>query len=76
MIAPSYREGTPAMFIAGNDDLAKLAVTDLLGQLGWKDVIDAGDIAMSRHLESLAVLWCAYGFRNGTWDHAFALLRK
>lgn len=76
MIPPAYSEGVPAMFIAGNDDLAKLAVTDILGQLGWKDVIDTGDIAMSRHLESLAVIWCAYGFRKGTWDHAFALLRK
>ncbi|WP_341836048.1 NAD(P)-binding domain-containing protein [Chitinophaga pollutisoli] len=76
MIAPAFSQGTPAMFIAGNDDLAKLAVTDILGQLGWKDVVDTGDIAMSRHLESLAVIWCAYGFRNGTWDHAFALLRK
>ncbi|WP_298715040.1 NAD(P)-binding domain-containing protein [Chitinophaga sp.] len=76
MIAPSFAEGTPAMFIAGNDDLAKLAVTDILGQLGWKDVVDTGGIAMSRHLESLAVIWCAYGFRTGTWDHAFALLRK
>lgn len=76
MIAPHFSEGTPAMFIAGNDDLAKLAVTDLLHQLGWKDVIDVGDIPMSRHLESLAVIWCAYGFRKGTWGHAFALLRK
>ncbi|WP_109698041.1 NADPH-dependent F420 reductase [Chitinophaga deserti] len=76
MVEPSFTEGTPAMFIAGNDDLAKLAVTDILGQLGWKDVIDTGDIAMSRHLESMAVVWCAIGFRKGIWSHAFALLRK
>ncbi|WP_341839816.1 NADPH-dependent F420 reductase [Chitinophaga caseinilytica] len=76
MVAPSYADGTPAMFIAGNDDLAKLAVTDILGQLGWKDVVDVGEIPMSRHLESMCVVWCAYGFRKGSWDHAFALLRK
>ncbi len=76
MVEPSFTEGTPAMFIAGNDDLAKLAVTDILGQLGWKDVIDTGDIAMSRHLEAMAVVWCAIGFRKGSWGHAFALLRK
>ncbi len=76
MVNPSFEEGRPAMFIAGNDDLAKLAVTDLLGQLGWKDVIDTGGIEMSRHLESLYVIWFAYGFRNSSWGHAFGFLRK
>ncbi|MBO9154367.1 NADPH-dependent F420 reductase [Chitinophaga sp. GCM10012297] len=76
MVKPSLSQGTPVMFIAGNDRLAKLAVSDLLSQLGWKDVIDIGGIEMSRHLESLYVLWFAYGFRNGGWDHAFAFLRQ
>ncbi|RPD39706.1 NADPH-dependent F420 reductase [Chitinophaga barathri] len=76
MIDPSFTQGAPAMLIAGNDDLAKLAVSDLLSQIGWKDIVDTGSIEMSRHLESLYVLWFAYGFRNGSWNHAFGLLRK
>ena len=76
MIMPRFKEGEPTMFVAGNDDLAKKAVEDLLRQAGWKDVVDTGEIEMSRHLESLAVIWCAYGFRTGTWNHAFRLLRE
>lgn len=76
MVNPQFSQGTPAMLIAGNDDLAKLAVSDLLSQMGWKDIIDTGGIDMSRHLESLYVLWFAYGFRIGSWNHAFGLLRK
>lgn len=73
---PRLDEGTPTMFIAGNDDLAKKAVEDILHQLGWKDVADVGHIEMSVHLESLAVIWYAIGFRTGNWRHAFSLLRK
>ncbi|WP_346321070.1 NAD(P)-binding domain-containing protein [Chitinophaga sp. YIM B06452] len=76
MVNPQFSRGTPAMLIAGNDDLAKLAVSDLLSQIGWKDIIDTGGIDMCRHLESLYVLWFAYGFRSGSWDHAFGLLRE
>lgn len=76
MIAPHLEEGTPTMFIAGNDDLAKKAIADLLSQMGWQDVADIGNIEMSRHLESLYVIWYAYGFRAGTSRHAFRLLRK
>ena len=76
MVNPQFSQGTPAMLIAGNDELAKLAVSDLLSQLGWKDIIDTGGIDMCRHLESLYVLWFAYGLRSGGWNHAFSLLRK
>ena len=76
MVSPGFEEGTPTMFMAGNDDLAKMAMTDLLTQLGWKDIADVGNIEMSRHLESLYVIWYAYGIRTGTWRHAFRLLKK
>lgn len=76
MTDPAFDEGPPTMFIAGNDELAKKAVTDLLRHLGWKDVQDTGSIEMSRHLESLYVIWSAVGFRTGKWHHAFRLLRK
>lgn len=76
MVDPQFQEGDPTMFIAGNDILAKKAVSDILHQLGWKDIADIGNIEMSRYLEGLAVIWCAIGFREGSWGHAFRLMRK
>ncbi|UYQ95110.1 NAD(P)-binding domain-containing protein [Chitinophaga horti] len=76
MVQPQLEEGDPTMFIAGNDDLAKKAVADILQHLGWRDVADMGKIDMSRDIEALCVLWWAYGFRTGVWTHAFKLLKK
>jgi predicted dinucleotide-binding enzyme len=53
---PGYGELKPAMLIAGNDAGAKATVAGLCEQLGWTPV-DTGDIAMSLHLEHLALLW-------------------
>lgn len=76
MINPNLQEGDPTMLIAGNDPLAKKAVSDILQQMGWNDIADIGNIEMSRYLEGLCVIWCAIGFREGSWNHAFRLLRK
>jgi 8-hydroxy-5-deazaflavin:NADPH oxidoreductase len=73
---PYFEEGSPTMFIAGNENAAKQTATHLLHQLGWEDVVDIGEIPMSAHLESLCIVWCAYAFRTGTWNHAFKLLKK
>ncbi|HUX85016.1 MAG TPA: NAD(P)-binding domain-containing protein [Chitinophagaceae bacterium] len=73
---PAFSEGKPTMFVAGNADQAKKSVTHILHELGWEDVVDVGGIEMSDSLEELCRLWCAYGFRTGTWTHAFSLLRK
>src|SRR5690606_11046804 len=44
MINPKREEGDPDLFISGNDDDAKKQVTQFAEQLGWKSVIDLGDI--------------------------------
>jgi 8-hydroxy-5-deazaflavin:NADPH oxidoreductase len=72
MVEPSLGGGHPDMFIAGNDDEAKRAVTELLGRIGWP-VIDLGDIENARWLEALSVLWVVYSHRFGTTRHAFKL---
>ncbi len=53
-------------------------VTRILFSLGWpKDcVIDCGNIAMSRPLESVCLLWCYYAFSHRTYNHALKLLRS
>jgi predicted dinucleotide-binding enzyme len=73
MIDPKLPGGPPTMFIAGDDDAAKGTVTALLEETGW-DVADLGGIAASRYLEPMCLAWTAYGFRTGSWQHAFKLL--
>lgn len=74
MVNPTLADGTPDMFIAGNDDAAKAQVAELLRAFGWRAPIDLGDITASRLLEPLAMLWISYGFRNNHWTHGFSLL--
>ena len=74
MVHPALPGGSPDMFIAGDDETAKAAVTDILTAFGWS-TIDIGGIAGSRLLEPLCILWVLYGAQTGTWNHAFKLLR-
>lgn len=75
MFQPEFPGGPPDMFICGNDAAAKHEVTDFLNAFGWP-AIDLGGIEAARYLEPLAMVWILYGFRTGTWNHAFKLLRK
>ena len=45
------------MFVSGNDAGAKQATTRLLGEFGWTDVIDLGDISTARGTEMYLPLW-------------------
>ena len=74
MIDPDFGGTRPTMFIAGNDAEAKATATTLLAQVGW-DTADMGTAVAARAIEPLAMLWCIPGFREGSWMHAFKLLR-
>ena len=76
MVDPTLPDGTPDMFIAGNDEQAKAQVAALLQSFGWRAPIDMGDITASRLLEALAMLWISYGVRNNHWTHGFSLLGR
>lgn len=76
MVNPSLPDGTPDMFIAGNDAAAKAQAADILQAFGWRAPIDMGGIEASRLLESLAMLWISYGVRNNHWTHGFSLLGR
>lgn len=76
MINPKLEEGTPDLLIAGNDDDSKKIVIDIAKNLGWKNVIDMGDISKSFLLEANAMLWIEFGFKYNHWTHAFKLLYK
>jgi predicted dinucleotide-binding enzyme len=75
MINPQFPDGKPTMFICGNDDAAKKAVTGILDQFGW-DTADMGGAEAARAIEPLCMLWCIPGFLRNEWGHAFKLLRK
>jgi predicted dinucleotide-binding enzyme len=76
MINPKREEGTPDLFIAGDDEDTNEAVTKLAKQLGWESIIDLGDLSESIWLETLTMLWVHYGVKFNSWAHAFKLLKK
>jgi predicted dinucleotide-binding enzyme len=73
MVDPSFPDGMPTMFIAGNDADAKLVVASILTEFGWESQ-DMGKAASARPIEALCQLWCARGFNGNKWGHAFKLL--
>lgn len=75
MVNPVFAEGTPTMFICGNDASAKADVKLVLDQFGW-DTFDAGIARAARAIEPLAMLWCIPGFMQNSWTHAFKVVWK
>lgn len=75
MYKPQYAGGQPTMFICGNDDAAKKTVTNILTSFGW-ETEDMGKAELAGSIEALCILWCAKGFNNNMWNHAFKLLKK
>jgi 8-hydroxy-5-deazaflavin:NADPH oxidoreductase len=73
---PGYGDLKPAMLIAGNDPTSKSVVTGFCEQLGWES-IDAGNLAMSLHLEHMTLLWIKMARVQG-WGAGFvwAMQRK
>lgn len=58
MVNPGALAGDHDLFICGNDAAAKGRVTEMLkGWLGWKHVVDVGDISASRGTEMLMPFW-------------------
>jgi 8-hydroxy-5-deazaflavin:NADPH oxidoreductase len=74
MVDPDFQGVRPTMFYCGNDAGAKATVARVLDQFGW-DAADMGGAIAARAIEPLAVLWCIPGFLQGSWTHAFRLLR-
>lgn len=74
MVDPSF-DSTPTMPIAGNDEMARREVSELLAQFGW-EAEDMGSIKSARAIEPLCMLWCIPGFLRGEWNHVFKLVKK
>ena len=75
MVNPRFEQGTPTMFICGNNAQSKARVSEILRQFGWEP-FDCGSIVASRAIEPLCMLWCIPGLRSNDWTHAFKMLTK
>ena len=76
VVNPKRQDGVPVLLIAGNDEGAKKYVGTIANNWGWNDVVDYGDISESFFLEAFGMIWIRYAFKNNSWTHAFAFLRK
>jgi len=75
MINPKFREGSPIMFISGNNNSSKIQVNSLLKDLGWPLIVDLGDIRQSRLQESIMLACVISENQLQSPGAAFALLR-
>jgi predicted dinucleotide-binding enzyme len=57
MVNPALVPGEHDVFVSGNDAGAKSRVTELLRSLGWRNIIDLGDITTARGTEMLLPVW-------------------
>jgi predicted dinucleotide-binding enzyme len=73
MVNPKFAT-TPSMFICGNDAGAKKEASEILVKFGWEP-IDVGGVEMGVAVEALCILWCAPGFLQNDWVHAFKYLK-
>jgi predicted dinucleotide-binding enzyme len=76
MINPDFGDGIkPTMFICGNNENAKMKVSEILQKFGF-EIEDVGKVESARAIEPLCILWCIPGFLKNEWTHAFKLLKK
>ena len=74
MVNPGKLHGEPMVFVCGNDAAAKAEVTTLLQRdLGWKRVLDLGDITAARGTEAYLLLWLRLWGALKTTDFDVAL---
>ena len=57
MTRPDLLPEPTTVFVSGNDPDAKATVAALLGEFGWGDVLDLGDISTARGPEMWLPLW-------------------
>lgn len=73
---PGFGDRRAVMYLAGDDAEAKACVLELAEELGF-EALDLGDLAQSRLLEPLAMVWIRSAYALGLGrEIAFGLLRR
>jgi predicted dinucleotide-binding enzyme len=75
MVDPARLSEATTIFIAGDDPLAREAVRELLGELGWVDIVEFPSLDAARGLEMWLPLWVRLMANLGTADFNVRLVR-
>lgn len=76
MVDPaSLAGGDHTVFVCGDDANAKREAHDLLRALGWRDILDLGDLRAARGVEMLLPLWLRLMGTLGTPNFQFKVVR-
>src|SRR5438105_9712478 len=76
MANSNYPGGKLMMPVAADEAAAKKTVMTLVAELGFEP-IDVGPLAMSRHVEPLAMLWIKLAYAQGTGrEFGFGVLKR
>jgi 8-hydroxy-5-deazaflavin:NADPH oxidoreductase len=75
MVDPRRLPEPSTMFVAGDDATARTVVRDLLGELGWTDIVEFPSLDAARGLEMWLPLWVRLMGALGTADFNLRLVR-
>jgi len=75
MVDPGRLSEATTIFVAGDDPLAREAVRELLGELGWVDIVEFPTLDAARGLEMWLPLWVRLMGVLGTADFNLRLVR-
>lgn len=75
MVHPESLGEATTVFVSGDDADAKAVVTDLLAELGHRDVIDLGDLSTARGQEMWLPLWLRVMGALGTAQFNLRIVR-
>jgi predicted dinucleotide-binding enzyme len=75
MVNPTFQQGTPTMFLCGDNAEAKQAVSGIVRQFGWEPY-DCGGMVAVRAIEPLCILWCLRGFSAQPMGSCFQALDR
>lgn len=75
MVHPGSLPETSTMFLAGDDPLARETVREVLGELGWVDVVEFPSLEAARGLEMWLPLWVRLMGVLGTAEFNIRLVR-
>lgn len=75
MVDPDRLGESTTMFLAGDDAGARALVQELLGELGWTDVIEFDALSAARGMEMWLPMWVRLVGALGTPDFNLSIIR-